>query len=195
MALSQLDIPVEGAAGCAVNLASYQRGEYWPGRGRLWQAMWYMVSLLFFESGWVPLSSVKSMLLRLFGAEIGRGLVIKPNVRIKYPWKLKVGDYCWIGQDVWIDNLVDVCFGSHVCVSQQAYLCTGGHDYRRSSFDLIVRAIHVGDGAWLGARCTVLPGVAVGASAVVAAGSIVTRDVEPWNVVAGNPARSIGRRR
>jgi putative colanic acid biosynthesis acetyltransferase WcaF len=171
-----------------VDLAAFDNSDYRPGRGRFILAVWYFLSLLIFESGWFPLSRPKAWLLRWFGARIGRGLVIKPHARIKYPWRLIVGDHCWIGQEVWIDNLADVTLGSHVCVSQKAYLCTGTHDYRRRTFDLVTRSISVGDGAWLGAGCLVLGGVTVGTNAIVAAGSLVTRDVSPAAIVAGNPA-------
>ena len=140
------------------------------------------------------MSGVKARLLRLFGARIGRGLVIKPHVRIKYPWRLAVGDHCWIGEGVWIDNLADVTLGSHVCLSQGAYLCTGSHDHRRRTFDLITRPIRVEDGAWVAARTTLLPGVTVGANALVAGGSVVVKDVEAGAIVVGNPAAAIGRR-
>jgi putative colanic acid biosynthesis acetyltransferase WcaF len=177
-----------------VDLASYDNSDFNPGRGILVRTLWYYTSLLLFESAWMPSRSVKCRVLRWFGARIGRGVVIKPNVRIKFPWRLVLGDHCWIGQEAWIDNMAEVRIGSHVCISQQAYLCTGSHDHRRRGFDLITGQITLGDGSWVGARATVLPGVTVGANAVVAGGSIVTRDVEPATVVGGNPARLIAQR-
>ncbi len=177
-----------------VDLSSYDNRWYSPGRSHFVRALWYFVSLLIFESGWFPLGGPKRWLLRRFGARIGRGLVIKPQVWIKYPWRLVTGDHCWIGQGVWIDNLADVRLGSHVCVSQQVYICTGSHDYRKPSFDLITRPVELGDGAWLGARALILAGVSVGTNAVVAAGSIVTKDVPAAAVVAGNPARPLASR-
>ena len=176
-----------------VDLSAYCNREYNPGGGRLLRCCWYLVSLICFESGLVPSSRLKAWILRRFGARIGRGLVVKPHVRVKYPWRLEVGDHCWIGQGAWIDNLEDVALGSHVCVSQLAYLCTGSHDYLSPGFDLIVKPITVGDGAWLAARCVVCPGVSIGPNAVVAAGSVVTRDVPAAAVVAGNPARPTAR--
>jgi len=179
-----------------VDLASFDnRPHYDPGRGWPIRCLWYFVGLLLFESGWLPLSGVKRWLLRRFGACVGQGVVIKPHVRIKYPWRLTIGDHCWIGQDVWIDNVADVDVGNHVCLSQRAYLCTGSHDYRRRSFDLITGAIRVGNGAWIGACALVLGGVTVHANAIVAAGSIVTRDVAPAAIVAVNPARPLEQRR
>jgi putative colanic acid biosynthesis acetyltransferase WcaF len=177
-----------------VDLSCFANPEYDPGRGVIARTLWYYVSLLVFESGWLPLSGPKRRLLRLFGARVGEGVVIKPQVRIKYPWRLAIGDHCWIGQDVWIDNIDDVRIGSHVCVSQYAYLCTGSHDPSRITFDLIHKPIIVEDGAWLAARCMVLPGVTVGANAIVAGGSVVARDVEPATIVAGVPARKLSDR-
>jgi len=181
--------------GSWVDLASYDNRSYSPGRNRLVRGLWYFISLAIFESGWVPLARPKRWLLQLFGASIGRGLVIKPQVWIKYPWRLALGEHCWIGRGVWIDNLADVQFHDHVCVSQQVYICTGSHNYRRPSFDLITRPVEVGNGVWLGARALVLGGVSIGANAVVAAGSIVTSDVSAATVVAGNPARPLGKTR
>jgi putative colanic acid biosynthesis acetyltransferase WcaF len=177
-----------------VDLSAFKNRWYYSGRGRLVRGLWYFVSLLIFENGWIPVMLPKRWILRRFGARLGKGIVIKPHVRIKYPWRLTVGDHCWIGQGAWIDNLADVRLGSHVCISQQVYLCTGSHDHRSRTFNLIVKPIEVGNGAWLAARSLVLGGVTIGANAVVAAGSVVTKDVEPAAIVAGQPAVRIGER-
>lgn len=177
-----------------VDLGTFSNPQYDPGRGRLVRAVWYFLSVLIFESGWFPSSGVKASLLQYFGARIGKGLVIKPHVRIKYPWRLTVGDHCWIGQEVWIDNLEDVHLGNHVCVSQRSYFCTGSHDHRRTTFDLTAKPIVVHDGAWVGASALLLGGVEIHANAIVAAGSVVTKDVATGMIVGGNPARPIGKR-
>lgn len=177
-----------------VDLEKFANPEYDPGRGFLMRTVWYYCSVLLFESGWLPVSGFKARMLRLFGARVGVGLVIRPRVRIKYPWRLAIGDHCWIGQGAWIDNIEDVTIGSHVCVSQLAYFCTGSHDYRRERFDLAARPIVVENGAWVGARATLLPGVTVGANAIVAGGSVVTKSVAAATIVGGNPARTIGHR-
>jgi len=186
--------PIAAATGSWVDLAAFDHPEYSSGRGGVLRTLWYYCSLLVFESGWLPVSGFKARLLRLFGAQVGVGLVIKPHVRIKYPWRLVVGDHCWIGQGAWIDNIEDVRIGSHVCVSQLVYFCTGSHDYRRRKFDLTARPIAVADGAWIGARATLLPGVSVGANAIVAGGSVVTKSVNAATIVGGNPAKPIARR-
>jgi putative colanic acid biosynthesis acetyltransferase WcaF len=174
-----------------VDLSSYTSGGYDPGRPLAVRLAWWFVSLALFESGWFLLTRAKPAILRWFGARIGRNVTIKPHVRIKHPWMLSIGDHVWIGQESWIDNLASVQIGSHVCVSQRAYLCTGSHDASRRGFDLVVRPITLGDGAWVGAAAIVLGGVTVGANAIVGAGAVVTRDVPPGVFAAGTPARVV----
>ena len=131
------------------------------------------------------------MLLKIFGARIGKGVVIKPGVNIKYPWMLSIGDYTWLGEGVWIDNLAKVQIGSNVCVSQGALLLTGNHDYKRVSFDLIVGEITVKDGAWIGAKSVVCPGVICGTHSVLSVGSITSNNLEDYTIYQGNPAVKI----
>jgi putative colanic acid biosynthesis acetyltransferase WcaF len=174
------------------DLSAFRNPEYDPGRGFVTRTIWYFVSLMIFESGWWPVSGIKTRLLRLFGARVGNGVVIKPHVRIKFPWRLSIGDHCWIGQGVWIDNIEDVAIGDHVCVSQLAYFCTGSHDHRSRAFDLLAKPITVENGAWIGARATLLGGVVVHANAIAAAGAVVVKSVPAASIVGGNPAKQIG---
>lgn len=164
------------------------------GASKLKQAAWYFVNILFFINPLNPLSGLKRSLLRLFGARIGVGVVLKPGINIKYPWKLVVGDYSWIGEKVWIDNLAPVTIGKSVCLSQQAMLLTGNHDYSKTSFDLIVKGIILEDGVWIGARALVCPGVVCQSHAVLAAGSTATGELLPYQIYQGNPACSIRER-
>ena len=176
------------------DLSTFRNPEYKPGRGVFVRTLWYYCSLLLFESGWLPVSGIKVRILRLFGARIGSGVVFKPHVRIKYPWRLVIGDHCWIGQNVWIDNIADVTIGNHVCVSQYAYFCTGNHNHRSPAFDLVAKPIVVQTGAWVGARVTLLGGVTIHANAIAAAGAVVLKSVPAATIVGGNPAKEIGRR-
>lgn len=170
-----------------VDLSSYDPGDYDPGSlGK--RVAWYLASLLFFECRLPWPSALKRALLRIFGGEIGKGVVIKPGVRIKYPWFLSVGDHCWIGEEAWIDNLCTVELGSDVTVSQGAYLLTGNHDYRSEGFELRLEPITVEDGAWVAARALVSPGRRVGENAVLAAGAVLLSDAAAGGVYAGNPA-------
>ncbi|ROR90503.1 DapH/DapD/GlmU-related protein [Nocardioides aurantiacus] len=122
-------------------------------------------------------------ILRAFGAAVGNGVVMRGDVRVHWPWKLTVGNDCWIGEGVWILNLEPVVLGDDVCVSQGAMLCTGSHDRRSPSFEFDNAPIRVADGAWIAARATVLRGVSIGADAVVGATALVTQDVAVGDVV------------
>jgi putative colanic acid biosynthesis acetyltransferase WcaF len=174
-----------------VDLSSY-RHTYRPGRPALFCALWFFAGLPLLRCALIPSSKFRVWLLRLFGARLGAGLVIKPGVRVKYPWLLHTGDHCWIGEDCWIDNLAPVRLGSSVCVSQGAYFCTGNHDWTDPAFGLMVGSISVGDGAWIGARALIAPGTVVGEGAVVAAGAVATKRIPPYAVYAGNPAGLVG---
>ena len=138
----------------------------------------------------MPVNGLKTRLLRLFGARVGKGVVIKPCVNIKYPWRLTIGDHAWLGEQAWIDNLADVVIGPHACLSQGAMLLCGSHHYKKSSFDLIAQPITLEEGAWVGAKAVVCPGVRLGSHAVLAAGSVATRDIPAYAVAQGNPAEA-----
>jgi len=177
-----------------VDLGRFDNADFSPGASRLKWAAWYAVSALFFISYLVPCSAPKRVLLRLFGARVGRGVVIKPNLRIKFPWNLELGDHVWLGENAWIENHVAVRIGSNVCISQGAFLLTGNHDYKDPTFRLTTGPITVAEGAWVGARALVTPGRTVGSHAVIAAGAVLTTDAEPYGVYRGNPAVKIRER-
>jgi putative colanic acid biosynthesis acetyltransferase WcaF len=171
-----------------MQLSKFSLGSFTPGRSYGWQILWFLVGAPIVRCSLNPFSSSRRLMLRLFGAKVGSGVTIRPGVRVKYPWRLSVGDYTMIGEDVWIDNLVQVNLGSNVCISQGAYLCTGNHDWSSPFFAYKLSEITVHDGAWIGARALIAPNVTVGASAVVSAGAVCTRSVAPYKIVAGNPA-------
>jgi len=158
------------------------------GAGRLKRVLWYFTNVVVFINPLIPFSALKRILLRLFGASIGNGVVLKPGINIKYPWKLSIGDYTWIGEGVWIDNLAFVRIGKNVCISQGAMLLTGNHNYSKTTFDLIVKEITIEDGVWIGAKALVCPGVTCKTHAVLTAMSTATRNLEPYSVYQGNPA-------
>lgn len=173
-----------------VDLASYNNDWYKAEikASRFKQFTWYLVNVMFFKSPLNPLSGLKVFLLRLFGGQIGKGVVIKPSVSIKYPWKLKIGDHTWVGEGAWIDNLGKVVIGKNVCISQGAMLLTGNHDYSKRGFDLMVRDIILEDGVWLGAKSMVCPGIICRSHAVLAACSVAVAELKPYTVYQGNPA-------
>lgn len=153
-----------------------------------------LISFLFFEHSLAVFNGLKCFWLRVFGAQLGRGLVIKPSVRIKYPWKLKVGEHCWIGEEVWIDNLDLVTLGDHVCLSQGALLLCGNHNYKSPDFDLIVAPIVLEHGSWIGAKAIVGPGVTVCSHAVLSMGSVAASSLEAYGIYRGNPAIKVKER-
>lgn len=174
-------------------LDRFENGEFERGRSRLVETLWIMVGGLVL-GGPIPGSSQRVAILRLFGATIGRGVVIKPGTRVKFPWRLTIGDHSWIGESVWIDNLAEVEIGAHVCVSQGAYLCAGSHDWRKSTFDLIVRPIRIESGSWVGAMASIAPGVIMRAESVLTMGSVATREIPPGMIAQGNPAEAMRER-
>ena len=176
------------------DLSKFNNQNYRPGN-ILVRTLWYFVNLIFFKSSWLPFSFFKVFILRIFGANIGKYIVIKPSVNIKYPWKLKLGNNVWIGENVWIDNLDKVDIGNNVCISQGAFLLCGNHNYNKESFDLIIKPIIVEDGVWIGANSLVLPGVIAENHAVLSAGSIVSQNLDSYGIYKGNPAIKIGVRK
>jgi putative colanic acid biosynthesis acetyltransferase WcaF len=157
------------------------------GRPKPVEAVWYLLKCAFFLSPLPFPSRFKCAILRAFGAKVGQGVVLKPRINIHFPWKLSIGDHAWIGEEVFILNLEPVSLGSHCCVSQRAFICTGNHDYRRPDMAYRSQPIVIQDGAWVGAQVFVSPGVTIGTDAVVAAGSVVTRSLPAEMVCAGNP--------
>jgi putative colanic acid biosynthesis acetyltransferase WcaF len=171
-----------------VRLDRYDKGTYTIG-APLWQwVLWYFLGDRLVRSDWLPFSGFKVWVLRRFGAQIGRQVRLKNGIRVKFPWRLTVGDRTWIGEGVWIDNLAPVTIGSDVCLSQGAYLCTGNHDWSREDFRLRTAPICLEDQVWLAAKTTVAPGVTIGRGAVVVLGSTVLRSLEPWTIYGGHPA-------
>jgi putative colanic acid biosynthesis acetyltransferase WcaF len=172
------------------DLSKYNNSWYKPGSA-LVRLLWYVCNALFFLNPFFPFSYPKVFLLRLFGARIGRGVVIKPRVNIKYPWKLIVGDYSWIGEQVWIDNLDEVKVGNNVCISQGAMLLCGNHHYKKSAFDLIVQPIQLEDGVWIGARAVVTPGVNCESHSILTVNSVANGTLTAYGIYQGNPAIKI----
>lgn len=173
------------------NLGKFKNDWYKPGASRLKMVIWYYTNMFFFTSRWFPDMGVKVFLLRLFGAKVGSGVVIKPSVNIKYPWRLVIGDNVWIGEDVWIDNLDEVVIGNNVCISQGALILCGNHNYKKTTFDLIVGEITLEDGVWIGAKSVVCSGVVCKSHSILTVGSIATRNLDAYTIYQGNPAKPV----
>lgn len=164
------------------NISWYKPGPRWK------ILLWFLTNAIFLNT-YLPIPvRIKVSLLRLFGAKIGKSVVIKPAVNIKYPWLLQVDNEVWIGEQVWIDNLSQVTIGSNVCLSQGSMLLTGNHDYSRSTFDLTTKPITLADGVWIGAKAVVCAGVHCESHAVLAVNSVATRSLKAYGIYQGNPA-------
>jgi putative colanic acid biosynthesis acetyltransferase WcaF len=158
------------------SLARFEGLGYDKGRSRICQALWFAVMNLIFSRWWCP-ARWRPMLLRLFGARIGSGVLIRHRVRVLWPWKLSIGEHSWIGEGVWLLNLEPIVIGRDVCVSQEAFLCTGGHDPNSDTFEFDNGPIHIDNETWIAAQALVMRNVRIGRGVVVGARGIVTRDI------------------
>lgn len=153
------------------------------------EALWRLVKIPFFLFPAPLPSRLRAAILAAFGAKIGSGTVIRSGVDISFPWRFSCGDHVWLGEGAKFLTLAEICLGSHVCVSQDAFLCTGSHDFRSPQFPLIARPIRVGDGCWIAARAFVGPGATIGEGSLLAACSVAIKDVPPGHMVTGNPGK------
>jgi putative colanic acid biosynthesis acetyltransferase WcaF len=174
-------------------LADFDNSWYSSGAGFIKKFLWYFTNALFFNSAF-PVNGFKIILLKIFGCKIGKGVIVKPFVNIKYPWKLQIGNYVWIGEKVWIDNLDDVQIGNNVCISQGALLLCGNHNYKKPSFDLMTGKIMIKEGAWIGAQSIITGNVTVFENAILQIGSVASKNLDENGIYRGNPAVKIKER-
>lgn len=164
------------------------------GASKIKEILWYFIKIIFFLSAFPYPSKFKVQLLRLFGTEIGIGLVVKPRVNIHFPWKLVIGDNVWIGEEAFLLNFEKLTIGNNVCISQRAFLCGGNHDYKVSSMPYRNGIITLQDGCWIGASSFIGPNVIIGTDTVVSANSVVTKSLSENGIYSGNPIQFIKNR-
>lgn len=157
-------------------------------------ALWLLVSNIFFLTNIPYPSKFKVLILKIFGCKIGDKVVIKPWVKIKFPWMLNVGNSVWFGESVWIDNISNVYIGNNVCISQGSLLITGNHNYSSENFELISKPIVIEDGVWVCAKAILTGGITIHSHAVLAINSLATKDLDPYSIYSGNPALFIKKR-
>ncbi len=161
------------------NLKAYSKPTYLiRGKNIIFEALW----ILLFKpivSSFLPGSKWRKIILKSFGAKIGKSVRFNPGLKIKMPWKLFIGDNSWIGEETWIDNIAQVNIAENVCISQGVYLCTGNHDFKKSSFDLICSPINIESNVWVGAKSIIGPGYKIGCGSVITIGSIIKKDIPP----------------
>lgn len=174
-----------------IDLSGYTTGGFQRGASPLKEAAWWIVRALFFQTPFPWPSGVRASLLRLFGARIGQGVVIRSHVNITFPWRFTAGDHVWLGEEVLILSLAPVVIESNCCISQRAFLCTGSHDFSSPAFSLKTAPITIREGSWVAASAFIAPGIQIGPSSMVTAGSAALTDVPPNVIVRGNPAEII----
>jgi putative colanic acid biosynthesis acetyltransferase WcaF len=157
------------------------------GKSKLVVQIWWCVQSTLFRLSPQFLYSWRRFLLRLFGAKIGKGVLLRPTVNIVYPWKLEIGDYSQVGDDVVLYTLDQIHIGQHTVISQKCYLCAGTHDHQSENFVLVGGAIKIGNSVWIATDTFVHPGVKIADKVLIAARSTVTKDVEIPAIYAGNP--------
>ena len=170
-----------------IDLTAVRNEKFHMGRPKFVVALWAVCSLLFVENPWLFRASwIRVAVLRAFGAKIGAKVTIRSRVRVHFPWRLTIGDGCWIGEGAWLHNQDRLTLGNNVTVSQEAFVTTGSHGLR----DMVIRTkpVVLEEGCWITSRAIVLAGVKAGAYSVLSAGSVATADMEPGWVYSGNPA-------
>jgi putative colanic acid biosynthesis acetyltransferase WcaF len=177
--------------GDSQELSKFEIPSGFRGRLALFVQLWWCVQFFFINHSPQVLYGWRRFWYRVFGAEIGMNVLIRPSVKCVYPWKLKIGDYSWVGDDVSLYTLGEIEIGSNSVISQKCYICTGSHDYESSTFDIYAQKITIGNGVWLASDVFVAPGVTIGDGAVVGARSTVLKDLPEGMICYGNPAKAI----
>jgi putative colanic acid biosynthesis acetyltransferase WcaF len=177
------------------DLSRFRFPEAARGRPAWFVQFWWLFDALFVRPTPQAFYSWRRLAWRLFGAKLGGNVLIRPGVRVTFPWKVTIGDNCWIGDEVTLYSIAPITIGEHSVVSQHAYLCAATHDHCDISFSLIASPITIEPECWIAARAFVGPGVRIGRGAIVGACAAVLSDVPPATIVAGIPARAVGTRK
>lgn len=164
------------------------------GRNFIICQLWWLTQSCIFATSPQFMYRWRSFLLRLFGAKIGKKVIIRPSVRITYPWKLSIGDYSWIGDGVDLYTLGEINIGKNSVISQRSYICTGSHDFTKVDFPIYIKPVTIQDSVWIATDVFVAPGVTIHRNAVVGARSSVFNDLAGDYVYLGSPAKPIKHR-
>jgi putative colanic acid biosynthesis acetyltransferase WcaF len=170
-----------------IDLTRAGAGNFKRTRSRFLEGLWILIEFFVVSNPLQLSSKVRVLVLRLFGARIGANVVMRPRLRVKFPWNLEIGDNCWIGEGVWIHNQGLVTIEENVVVSQEAFITTGSHEIYKS-MDLVIEPVIIRRGAWITTRCIVLQGVDIGHDTIVTPGSVVYKSLPKSSLCGGNPA-------
>ena len=159
------------------------------GKSKFYVQSWRIIQSTFFRLSPQFMYGWRRILLRLFGANIGRNVLIRPTVKILFPWKLTIRDWSWIGDEVTLYNMADINIGKNCVVSQKSYLCTSSHDHTKTSFDIFAKPIDIEDDVWIATDVFIAPGITIKAGTVVGFRSTVNKDLPAKMICYGNPAK------
>jgi putative colanic acid biosynthesis acetyltransferase WcaF len=175
-------------------LNTFQLPKNFRGRNPIIVQFWWLIQGTLFRMSPQFMYGFRRFLLRLFGAKIGKKVIIRPSVKITYPWKLSIGDYSWIGDQVDLYTLGNIIIGKNVVISQKSYLCTGSHDYLKEDFSIFQKPITIQDQVWVASDVFIAPGITIGEGSIVAARSSVFKDIPSNKICAGSPVKIIRER-
>lgn len=171
------------------DLSKFRLPKNFRGKNAFIVQLWWMIQATLFRLSPQFMYGWRRFLLRLFGAKVGKKVIVRPTVRITYPWKVSIGDYSWIGDDVVLYSLGEIEIGNHVVISQKGYLCTGSHDYKKEDFSIFAKKISIKDECWLATDVFVAPGITIDQGTVIGARSSVYSNMPAYKVCIGNPAK------
>ncbi len=175
-------------------LNTFQLPKNFRGRNPIIVQFWWLTQGTLFRMSPQFMYGFRRFLLRLFGAKIGKKVIIRPSVKITYPWKLRIGDYSWIGDQVDLYTLGNIIIGKNVVISQKSYLCTGSHDYLKEDFSIFQKPIIIQDQVWVASDVFIAQGITIGEGSIVAARSSVFKDIPSNKICAGSPVKIIRER-
>ena len=173
------------------NLSRYSQSTEFRGKSKVYVQLWWFVQATLINVSPQVFYGWRRFWLRLFGASIGKKVLIRPSVKITYPWKVSIGDYSWIGDDVVLYSLGEIEIGSNSVISQRSYICTGSHDYTKETFDIFAKKVKIGNSCWLATDVFIAPGVTIGNSTVVGARSSVFKNLPSNKICTGSPINQI----
>lgn len=170
-------------------LDNFRLPKNFRGKNAFMVQLWWIVQGVFFKNSPQFMYGFRNFLLKLFGAKIGKNVIIRPSVKITYPWKVAIGDYSWIGDEVTLYSLGNIEIGNHTVISQKSYICAASHDYLKTDFPIFSKKVTIGDQSWLATDVFVAPGVTIGKGTVVGSRSSVYQDLPPNTICMGTPAK------
>ncbi len=173
------------------DLKTFKLPKGFRGKSKFFVQFWWIVQGTFFRFSPQFMYSWRRLILRFFGAKIGNNVLIRPTVKILYPWKLTIGDWSWIGDEVNLYNMTNINIGENCVISQKSYLCSASHDHTKSSFDIFTKSIDIKDEVWIASDVFIAPGITIGHGTVVGFRSTVNKDLPPKMICYGNPAKPI----